>query len=234
MEKPSTKTGIDQSLRGRIVDSARALFYDHGYSKVSTSEIAEAVGISKKTLYKEFETKEDILRACVIPKLKESAKLVDSLIADRSIPFPEKMKQVMSVIGFQHQRVSPVLLKDVSIHAPDLWREIVEHKQARFKKFGLLLDEGIEHGVFRDDIPREIILRCYTSAAENLMTPQSLGELPCTSQEVFQNIITILFEGILRDGKRKSLVSNKSRTPSSKKFHDIKKLKTKPSFSKPK
>src|ERR1700733_3514229 len=148
MEKPNAITGIDQSLRSRIVDAARELFYDHGYSKVSTSEIAEAVGISKKTLYKEFETKEDILRACVIPKLKESAKLIDSMIADRSMPFPEKMKEIMAVIGFQHQRVSPVLLKDVSIHAPELWREIVDHKQARFKKFGLLLEEGIEHGVF--------------------------------------------------------------------------------------
>ena len=234
MEKPSEITGTDQSLRSRIIEAARELLLEHGYSKVSTSEIAEAVGISKKTLYKEFETKEDILRACVIPKLKESAKLIDSMIADRSMPFPDKMKEIMSVIGFQHKRVSPVLLKDISIHAPELWLEIVEYKQARFKKFGLLLDEGIEHGVFRDDIPRDIILRCYTSSAENLMTPQSLGELPCTSQEVFQYIITILFEGILRDGKKKSLVSNKSRTTSSKKFHDTKKLKTKPSFSKPK
>src|ERR1700733_10404471 len=104
MEKPNAITGIDQSFRSRIVDAARELFFDHGYSKVSTSEIAEAIGISKKTLYKEFETKEDILRACVIPRLLESAVRVDSILADRVMPFPEKLKSIMSIVGFQPQR----------------------------------------------------------------------------------------------------------------------------------
>src|ERR1017187_5630550 len=105
----------EQNLSTRIVDAARELFLEHGYSKVSATEIAQAIGISKKTLYKEFETKEDILRAVILPKLKESAKQIDSILADRAMPFLDKLKEVMSMIGFQHQRVSPVLSRDVFI-----------------------------------------------------------------------------------------------------------------------
>ena len=205
MEETIAVVEQDQTLRNRIITAARELFLEYGYSKVSASEIAQAIGISKKTLYKEFETKEDILRAVILPKLKESAKQIDSILADRSMPFLDKLKEVMSMIGFQHHRVSPVLSRDVFIHAPEVWQEIHEVKQARFRKFGILLEEGIKHGVFRSDVPAEIILRSYTAAIENLMMPQTLGELPCTAQVAFQSLITILFEGILETDARKNL-----------------------------
>jgi AcrR family transcriptional regulator len=201
----------EQNLSSRIVDAARELFHEHGYSKVSATEIAQAIGISKKTLYREFETKEDILRAVILPRLKESAKLIDSILANRAMPFLDKLKEVMSMIGFQHQRVSPVLSRDVFIHAPEVWREIHEVKQARFRKFGTLIEEGIERGVFRSDVPAEIILRSYTAAVESLMVPQTLGELPCTAQVAFQSLIKILFEGILETDAGKKLRKKNAR-----------------------
>ena len=191
------------TLRSRILNSARQLFLDHGYSKVSTNEIAEAVGISKKTLYREFETKEEILRDVVVPKLKESSKQIDAMLADRSMPFLEKLETIMSIIGFQHQKVSHILLRDVCVHAPAVWHEIDVARQERFRKFEQLLNEGIEKGVFRSDISPEIILRGYTAMVDALMTPATLGELPCTAREVFQSLIAILFEGILQEDVRK-------------------------------
>jgi AcrR family transcriptional regulator len=222
MEKPSTISDTERSLRSHIVEAARELFLDHGYSKVSTNEIAESLGISKKTLYREFETKEDILRAVVLPKLKESSSRIDSILADNDMAFPDKLKSVLSIIGAQPQRVSQVLIRDVSVHAPEIWREIQEHKQARLKKFAKLLDDGITLGYFRTDIPREIIVRMHTAAVEALMTPQALGELPCTSQEVFQSIISVLFEGILRDNKRKSFARKPVGARTAKKLHGTK------------
>jgi AcrR family transcriptional regulator len=210
MHPDSTIVKPTTDLRSRIVDAARELFHEHGYSKVSATEIAEAIGISKKTLYKEFVTKEDILRAVILPKLKESSERIDSILANKAMPFLDKLKEVMSMIGYQHQRVSPVLSRDVFIHAPQVWQEIHEVKQARFRKFGTLLEEGIKHGVFRSDVPAEVILRSYTAAVENLMAPQTLGELPCTAQVAFQSLIKILFEGILETDARKKLPKRKT------------------------
>ncbi len=211
MSPATTASHTEQDLRARIVEAARELFLERGYSHVSTTEIAEAIGISKKTLYREFETKEDILRAVVIPKLKESTKRIDALLADKLMAFPEKVQAVLAIIGAQHQRVTPVFLRDVTMHAPDVWREIQEHKRARLKKFEAVLSQGIALGYFRSDIPSEVIVRMHTAAVEALTTPQALGELPCTSQEIFQDIISVLFEGILREGKRKIFASTLKR-----------------------
>lgn len=192
-------------LHERIVEQARQLFLEHGYSKVSTHEIAAALGISKKTLYREFETKEDILRVVIITKLKESAKRVDSILANRTLSFPDKLQGMLNVIRDQQRRVSPVLIRDVCASAPEVWKEIVEHKRGRLKKFEGLLEEGMRLGYFRSDVPKEIIVRMHSAAIEALTTPQALGELPCTSEEVFQNVIRVLFEGILLEPKRKAI-----------------------------
>jgi AcrR family transcriptional regulator len=203
----SQQPQIDSSaaLRERIVDAARQLFLEHGYSKVSTHEIAAALGISKKTLYQVFETKEDILRSVIIEKLKESAKRIDAMLDSTKLTFPEKLQSLLDIIGDQQRRVSPVLMRDVSASAPDVWKEIVEHKRGRLKKFEALLGEGVRLGYFRDDVPKEIIVRMHSAAIEALTTPQALGELPCTSEEVFKSVIRVLFEGILLEPKRKTV-----------------------------
>ena len=202
---PQPVTESNVALRDRIVDAARQLFLEHGYSKVSTHEIAAALGISKKTLYREFETKEDILRSVIIEKLKESAKRIDAMLESTKLSFPEKLQSLLDIISDQQRRVSPVLVRDVSASAPEIWKEIVEHKRGRLKKFEALLEEGVRLGYFRSDVPKEIIVRMHSAAIEALTTPQALGELPCTSEEVFKNVIRVLFEGILLEPKRKTV-----------------------------
>lgn len=49
-----------------IIDTAFALFYRHGYSKVSMSDIAEASQMSRPTLYASFANKEAIFGALVL------------------------------------------------------------------------------------------------------------------------------------------------------------------------
>ncbi len=51
--------------RQDILDAARALFLHHGFPKVTLVDIAEAVGVSRPTLYQSFANKEEIYRALV-------------------------------------------------------------------------------------------------------------------------------------------------------------------------
>lgn len=50
----------------RILDTAFDLFLRHGYRKVSMSDIAEALGISRPTLYASFANKDAIFAALVL------------------------------------------------------------------------------------------------------------------------------------------------------------------------
>lgn len=49
----------------RIVASAAKLFYDHGINAVGVAQISEVANVSKRTLYKHFTTKEDLVSAAM-------------------------------------------------------------------------------------------------------------------------------------------------------------------------
>jgi AcrR family transcriptional regulator len=49
--------------RDRILSCARELFLAHGFAGTSIDRIAEAAGVSRQTIYNNFEGKEDLFRA---------------------------------------------------------------------------------------------------------------------------------------------------------------------------
>jgi AcrR family transcriptional regulator len=54
---------VRAETRQTIVDSAYALFYKHGFARVGVDQIAAKAGITKRTLYDHFESKDALLAA---------------------------------------------------------------------------------------------------------------------------------------------------------------------------
>ena len=54
---------LSPALRQRILDTAYELFYRKGFSRVSVNEIAEIAGITKRSLYYHFDSKDQLLAA---------------------------------------------------------------------------------------------------------------------------------------------------------------------------
>jgi AcrR family transcriptional regulator len=57
------KAALMTRKRALIVDAALRAFLDHGYAESSVNRIAEAAGVSIKTLYRHFESKEELFGA---------------------------------------------------------------------------------------------------------------------------------------------------------------------------
>lgn len=57
------KFGLKQPAKERIIDAANRLFYAEGIRAVSVDAVAEKAGITKKTLYYHFRSKDDLIEA---------------------------------------------------------------------------------------------------------------------------------------------------------------------------
>ena len=53
----------DKPARDRIIDAANRLFYREGIRAVSVDAVAEKAGVTKKTLYYHFKSKDDLITA---------------------------------------------------------------------------------------------------------------------------------------------------------------------------
>lgn len=55
------------STKKKIIQEARKLFAERGYSATTTAEIARRVGVSEAALYKHFKSKKEMILACLTP-----------------------------------------------------------------------------------------------------------------------------------------------------------------------
>jgi AcrR family transcriptional regulator len=62
-ERTPVRARARQALRAEITAQALGLFSERGFSAVTADEIAEAMGVSRRTLFRLFATKEDIVLA---------------------------------------------------------------------------------------------------------------------------------------------------------------------------
>src|SRR5262245_59750349 len=70
--------------RERIIEAAHRLFYRKGYSRVGVDEIAAEAGVTKRTLYYHFKSKDDVL-AEMMRAAHERASATTQVWADRAI-----------------------------------------------------------------------------------------------------------------------------------------------------
>lgn len=57
-----------------IIEASRNLFHQFGFKKVSMDEIAKEAGVTKKTIYMYFNSKEELLKYFINEEIKNMEK----------------------------------------------------------------------------------------------------------------------------------------------------------------
>lgn len=95
-------------LKNRIKSIAKDLFSKWGYSKVTTDEISSALGISKRTLYNFFESKEKLLEEIIQEELSKIEILINDLLKKaekKDFDFIDTIKQMFKIMSEQSQKI---------------------------------------------------------------------------------------------------------------------------------
>ncbi|MCL4538734.1 MAG: TetR/AcrR family transcriptional regulator [Bacteroidetes bacterium] len=87
-----------ENTRQAILDLAYAKFAEHGFKKVSIDEVAAELGISKKTVYKFFPSKEEILGEVVHAKMNSLLGIFEKIQAMKE-PSIDKIRAISEVVG---------------------------------------------------------------------------------------------------------------------------------------
>ncbi len=177
-------------------------------------DIAQELAMSKKTLYKHFEGKMELL-AAAFEQLKTRLTLkVETLVENRHIPFTVKLKSMLTVIANDLAPINHVLLQDLREHAPEIWKELQDYiRESAFLRFQKLIQEGIEKGFVSANVNKSLIVLVYASAIQNLIDPTFLAQFPkeikenlnLNTADIFDQVINMIYQGILTEDARKEL-----------------------------
>jgi AcrR family transcriptional regulator len=200
----SALPAADQATRARIFAAARTHFFAYGYSALTMDELARELGMSKKTLYVHFPSKDAIVEEIFNEFSAEIRAQADAIFADRSLSFPVKMHRFGQAMMQRLSRLSPHVLRDLQRFAPDLYRKLEEIRNQNIPLiFGRILRQGQAAGIVRANLDPAFAVEFWRPAIQSLLHPDSLERLHLAPNQVMLGAIDLFFGGLLTPAGRK-------------------------------
>lgn len=204
---------MDQEIKQRIHEKALDHFLQFGFSKVTMNEIAGDLGVSKKTLYQYFPGKEELLAAVVAQLHEDTAAQIQSIIGREDLDFVAKLHKSLNALAALHSKMTPYFLSDLEKHAPEVCKRSNDFKRDTIRSLmSTLVAEGIQKGVFRNDIDQELIIHIYSGALQHLLRPETFVQLGLSVEQIHRAIGTVVLEGIVRPESRPGVARAVSRS----------------------
>jgi len=184
------------STEDRLLASAQELLLEGGIASVTTEAIARRARISKKTLYRLYDSK-DALMAAALDAFVEANLAEWDRILDRDASAIDRIAASLAFVAEVMQRVQTRVLDQVEQVAPALWHRIEEARARRFARLKGLLEEAQAVGDVRADIDLDLWLYLLTTTVRAAVSRRTVAGSGYRLPELVQGITTIYCDGLL-------------------------------------
>jgi len=180
----------------RIVEQAMEMFVTQGIKSVRMDDIAQRLGVSKRTLYELFGDKEGLLYLAMVCYLERNRQRW----TERSSGASNVLEQLFVVLTdvMDHSETTVRMMDNLRKFFPavygKLMREGSEKNRADLRR---MLEQGIADGLFIDriDIELAITVLYYTASAittrRDMILPEGISD-----RDAFLQIVSTFFRGI--------------------------------------
>lgn len=165
----------EPNTKARIRQKADELFMKYGIRSVSMDDIANALGMSKKTIYQYFVDKDELVTAVVEADIHQMQADCIALIKEARDAIHEIFLSIDRVLE-QLRNMNPMLIYDLEKFHFRGYQKFMEHKN----KFLLQvirknMERGLAEGLYRDDLNVELIAKFRL---ESMMIPFNVDLYP--------------------------------------------------------
>lgn len=148
-------------MKDEILQKATDMFLTLGYKSVTMDDIASEMGISKKTIYQHYSSKDALVKASTTNLFETISCGIDDIILCNQNPIEELFSIKEFVMkNLKDENASPIY--QLQKYYPKI------HKSLSLKQFDKMgscvvdnLQKGIDLGLFRNDINKGLISRFY-------------------------------------------------------------------------
>ena len=189
--------GPESGVRPDIIRAATRVFSERGYHAASMTEIAEAVGMRKPSLYHHVRKKEDPLFA--IPAAQIAALLAEPLAVSSASTSPaDKVRELlhltMRFIARNRDGVA-VFLSERHAVTGERWQALVVKRDLYERMVSQIVTEGRSTGEFAD-LPPELVAKALLGMA-NWAYTWFRQDGPMTADEVGEVFAAIALRGLV-------------------------------------
>ena len=142
-------------LKDRIIQQAGELFMKHGVKRISMDEIASRLGISKRTIYQNFEDKEDLLLQYIRHLELIKSEYIKDLSKNEHTVVHVFLKTIEMHKEFDF--INIIFIDDVKKYYPKANQELIDQQNRGISFIRQFLEEGMAQSVIRKDLNIEVV-----------------------------------------------------------------------------
>ena len=187
----------EQQLREKIISTAEDLFLKHGVIAVNMDDIARELGMSKKTLYKVFPSKEELVWEAVRQRFNRIVSAIEHFKAESTSPVEELVKiQGLMFENLKYQKESPIY--QLKRAYPDIAKWLLS--QLRDYIINYLqdnIDRGKKEELYKKEIDSEFVSRLFYASLVGSTEPDIFPADRYPSAIVSQKILELFMHALL-------------------------------------
>lgn len=190
------KAADREKLRNDIILSTIEVFNDRGVT-FTMSDVATNIHISKKTIYKEFDTKEELLDTVVDYIFDNIKAKEEQIMNDKSLNTVDKLRKILGAMpenyrDIDFQNVYPFLEK-----FPDVYRKMQYRLATGWENTISLIEQGKKEGVVRKNVDIRFIKVMLEASIEKVLSDDMLSRTGINYVDALDQIVDILVNGML-------------------------------------
>lgn len=155
-------------VKDRIKQKADELYRRYGIKSVTMDEIANQLGVSKKTIYQSFSDKDELVDAVIVDILKYNKDCCQSYKTKAQNAIQEVFL-AMEMLQVMFDNMNPAILHDIERNHPATFKKFKEYK---YKYLFEIVKENIERGkeeeLYRPEVNTDVIAKIRL---ETMMLP---------------------------------------------------------------
>jgi AcrR family transcriptional regulator len=186
-------------VRDSIIETSRQIFGQHGFKNTTMEDIAHEINKGKSSIYYYFKCKEEIYKAVIEKEACLIKNEVDEAL-EKSETASEKLRSYISVrlrMFLQASSFYEAVRNEYLSHLDFVDKTRKKYDYDEKLQVQQLLKEGVESGDFIAINP-SLAAEAIISTIRGIEVPLLKITEPDMTEECIQNLISILFNGILK------------------------------------
>lgn len=185
------------NIREAIMEASMQYLAQYG-CKFSVDDMVKSLEMSKRTFYRYFESKEDLLMALVDLLTNEVQATMSVIAQNDSLPTEEKLYRVLTIETNFEKVVSFRRIPELEKYYPTVYQYLLERYELDWSVAEQLLIQGMEEGIYKNQ-NIELIKNLLQHGMQMLCKGDFLEKSGFTYQDGLHQVVQIILDGIRKE-----------------------------------
>lgn len=164
--------------------------------KFTMHDLAIRLGISKRTLYQYFSSKEELIESIIVAKLDDVRQQRDEVVSDDQLPFDKKLYKVLTVCPRIYSSVNGTHLEEIRRYLPGVWSKIEQFIEADWSTVEAILHQAIEAKCFRP-IYIPLVINILKGATKQILSYDFAACGDISKPDMFNLLAEVVLYGVV-------------------------------------